>query len=124
MSRCSDEVGALCAQSVARMKNKGTALATNGPAPDALEDLLNAMAAVYDVFPDLWLDQELRYGTKKYYMNPWKWPTVLCTFHPVMHATSLPSQLHHLYSPSEFSFVHAYVAGRCWVRAVVLCAQI
>ncbi len=60
---CSDEVGALCAQSVARMKNKGTALVANGPTHDALEDLLNAMAVVYDVFPDLWLDQELRYGT-------------------------------------------------------------
>ena len=59
---CSDEVGALCAESMARMKIKGTSLVANGPSHDALEDLLNAVAAVYGVFPDLWLDQELRYA--------------------------------------------------------------
>ncbi len=57
---CRDEVGALVAESVARMNSKGTALLANGASHDALEDLLNAVAAVYDVFPDLWLDQELR----------------------------------------------------------------
>lgn len=58
---------------MARLKNKGTALVANGPSHDALEDLLNAIAAVYDVFPDLWLDQELRYAKQ----SPLEAPIIL-----------------------------------------------
>ncbi len=53
-------VGALVAESAARLGGKGKPAGLGGLARDALEDLLDALAAVYGIFPDLWLDPELR----------------------------------------------------------------
>lgn len=45
-----------------KSKDKDKVTTVNGQMPDALEDLLNAIAASYENFPDLWLDEELRYA--------------------------------------------------------------
>ena len=47
----------------ARKAGGGQAVAASGQAPmpgDALEDLLGALAGVYNVHPDLWLDEDQR----------------------------------------------------------------
>ncbi|KAK9838304.1 hypothetical protein WJX81_003260 [Elliptochloris bilobata] len=58
-----DEVGVLASESSAlsreRAETAGTLVAA-GATRDALDSLLDALAAVYDVFPDLWLDERLR----------------------------------------------------------------
>ena len=53
-------MGALSLESAARMEGRGKPPGPNGLSHDALEDVLNALAAVYGTFPDLWLDPELR----------------------------------------------------------------
>ena len=54
-----DEVGTLCKESERRAAGKSK-LDSSGVASDALEDLLNVLADCYGIFPELWLDEEMR----------------------------------------------------------------
>lgn len=58
--QCREEVGFLFSESSKRSAKTAKADLVNGPIPDALEDLLDALSAVYTVFPDLWVDPALR----------------------------------------------------------------
>ena len=57
---CREEVGFLSSESIKRLAKALKSDPGAGPIPDALEDLLNALSAVYTVFPDLWVDPALR----------------------------------------------------------------
>ena len=57
---CREEVGFLFSESTRRLAKPAKADQATGPVPDALEDLLNALSAVYTVFPDLWVDPVMR----------------------------------------------------------------
>ena len=57
---CREEVGFLSSESTKRLAKAPKSDPDAGPVPDALEDLLNALSAVYTVFPDLWVDPALR----------------------------------------------------------------
>jgi len=63
-----DEVGALVGESSAlsRERPDAGALAPAGGGRDALDSLLDALAAVYGAFPDLWLDERLRRAPHSY----------------------------------------------------------
>lgn len=104
------------------MKTKGTALIANGPTHDALEDLLNAMAVVYDVFPDLWLDKELRYGTKEAlrYLELDNCVLHLSPSHACSN-TALATPAHY---PSQISIMHAGICGQLLgASSCLLCAD-
>ena len=57
---CREEVGFLSSESAKRLGKAPKSDPGSGPLPDALEDLLDALSAVYTVFPDLWVDPALR----------------------------------------------------------------
>jgi len=59
-NQCREEVGFLFSESTKRSTKAAKSDLVNGPIPDALEDLLDAISAVYTVFPDLWVDPALR----------------------------------------------------------------
>jgi len=64
-----DEVGALVGESSALSRERpdaAGALAPAGGGRDALDSLLDALAAVYGAFPDLWLDERLRRAPLSY----------------------------------------------------------
>ena len=69
-------MGALVAESSAasreRPETAGAVVPAGGAARDGLDALLDALAAVYDVFPDLWLDSRLRCA------HALAWHTVSC----------------------------------------------
>ena len=69
-------MGALVAESSAlsreRPETAGAVVPAGGAARDGLDALLDALAAVYNVFPDLWLDSCLRCA------HALEWHTISC----------------------------------------------
>ena len=82
-----DEVGALVSESSALSRERpetAGAVVAAGAARDALDSLLDVLAAVYDVFPDLWLDSRLRCAHLSHHF----WQGAGCGVGGIFHDTS------------------------------------